>query len=104
MSLGEIQQRFAGAEADLEHARRGATECLSRGEAAGVELDAVARPELVERAFLGNRRPPAANHEAAYGAPLGRGIGGIAGLIVCHFLEERVCKWSKSNLAAECSG
>ena len=71
---GGETQCLAVAETDLEHARRMAPE--GRIEVAGRAgvIQAEAGPEGIERALLGRREPPLAQHEAA-DAPLPRSDG-----------------------------
>ena len=102
--LGLTCKVFAGAETDLQHAWRAATECLVHVERLFAELHAIPWPQLIERTLLSGCCAAAANDKATYGAAGRRVRRSVRGLIVCHFGMARACKWSYNNLAAECSG
>jgi hypothetical protein len=110
----EFEQRFACAEADLDHARRTASEQFVEIERAWCELDSVLGPQFIERTSLRGGRSTGANHEAANRAPMFRvrltvallpGLrAGRKILLVVHDGCFCVRRCSNNRPAAECSG
>src|SRR3546814_17786548 len=69
VACGGKAQRFAVAEADLQHAFGIAAEHRVEIARLAGEIQPEARPQRVERALLGRREPALPQHEAAHPAP-----------------------------------
>src|SRR5262249_7119138 len=121
MRAREREQRLAGAETDLDHARRAPAEQRIEIESVRLELDAVDRPKFIERALLRDRGAPRADDEAADRASSRlRGMLAVACFVrwvrrpgrMCFAVHgsdscsQRCCarRCSNSRLAAEWSG
>jgi len=100
MRAGEFEQRFAGAEADLKHARRRAPEQCLEIQRRLRKFDTIFWPQLLECSLLTRRRAACTQHEAAHTAQ-----SHVRGIFVGHHV---VCFWpsrcSNSSRAAEGSG
>src|SRR6202034_3671528 len=66
-------QVLAVAKADLQHARRRATEERVEIEPSGAEVDTEPRPEPLKRTFLAGRQPAGAGDKRTHGARTRRG-------------------------------
>ena len=75
MRGGERGEMLAVAETDLERAWRGTPEELIQRQDPRRVLDAVCRPEILERARLADGHPAGAHHETADGAIVKRVVG-----------------------------